>query len=117
MNFYPIEKGGEKRIGEFRPCFSVSAATGRSLRGLPLRQSWQGNLYKENQKMRKLERRSKLHVDALVNLRHPYLGAFFQAAFLKLFKYATHKDLDEIEQALAHFKKEQEKEERCSKDR
>jgi hypothetical protein len=60
--------------------------------------------------MTKQERRAKLHVDALVNLRSPYLGAFFQTGFLKLLKYATHKDLDELEKALAHFKGRQGKE-------
>ena len=69
----------------------------------------------KKKKMTKNERRAKLHIEAVVNLWSPYLGAFFQAAFLHLIKYTTHKDLDELEKALAHFKEKQEKGERCLK--
>jgi hypothetical protein len=59
--------------------------------------------------MKKKDRTSKLHVDAVVELKDHFKERFFHTAFLVLSGRATHKDLDLLDKEYNYVLERQQK--------
>ena len=59
--------------------------------------------------MLKRDRASKLHVDAVVELKDQFKERFFHTAFLTLSKRATHSDLDKLRSEFNYVLERQQK--------